>query len=66
MECKMCGGECGFMGSLGPKLWFRCINCGADQSFSPEDEQPLQDNEDDDDDWQDDHDDERESAAGWR
>lgn len=31
-ECITCGGELVPMGSLGKKQWYRCRNCGMDQS----------------------------------
>ena len=30
--CSACGGELTYMGALGFKRWYRCRNCGVDQS----------------------------------
>jgi hypothetical protein len=32
VKCPVCGGSLALLGQLGPLLWFRCINCGLDQS----------------------------------
>lgn len=32
VECPECGGEGAFMGNLGKKEWFRCVDCGIDFS----------------------------------
>ena len=30
MKCKLCGGWCHKLGSLGFLNWFRCRNCGME------------------------------------
>ena len=32
MNCKMCGGEAVRMGQLGDRVWYRCRDCGWEQS----------------------------------
>ncbi len=31
-ECEACCGVLGFMGMLGRRAWYRCLNCGLDSS----------------------------------
>jgi hypothetical protein len=32
MTCTMCGGECSYLGQLGPLVWWRCACCGMECS----------------------------------
>ncbi len=29
-DCPLCGGMGAYLGALGKRLWFRCIQCGMD------------------------------------
>ncbi len=33
MFCQLCDGSCGYMGQLGRLAWFRCQDCGMDNSI---------------------------------
>ena len=49
LGCEVCGGPLVVLGTLGTRDWFRCRNCGADQSVEANDPDPDEDDDDGDD-----------------